>query len=183
MTIGSIAPTGVTRLVNEAINSKASLQHVMMAIAMAQGELQQTKAGEITRSAAANVNRLDAANQLKAQANKLKGMRVDGKLEKSDELSKATGGAAAAKAFVDNLRKAGIEMSAEEYTKWSAGKMTEADLDTINSRITTMSDAASNQSTMINLELQRANNGVQQATSMFMNFLDTIKQMFGQIFR
>jgi hypothetical protein len=46
-----------------------------------------------------------------------------------------------------------------------------------------MSDAASNQSTMINLELQRANNGVQQATSMFMNFLDTIKQMFGQIFR
>lgn len=181
--LGSIQPSGVTRVVNEAVRSNSSLQYLMMALAMAQGELQQTNAANITQKAAANVNRLDVANQLSAQANKIKGMRTDGKLEKTDELSKATGGAAAAKEFTDNLKKYGIEMSADEYTKWSAGKMTEADLDTINSRIKVMSDNASNQSTSINLELQRANSGIQQATSMFMNFLDSLKQMFQQIFR
>lgn len=182
-TLGSIQPSGVTSVVNEAVKSKAGLHYLMMAIAMAQGELQQTNSANITQKAAANVNRLDVANQLSAQANKIKAMRTNGSLEKTDDLSKATGGAAAAKEFTDNLKKYGIEMSADEYSKWSTGKMTEADLDTINSRIKVMSDNASNQSTTINLELQRANSGVQQATSMFMNFLDTFKQMFQQIFR
>jgi hypothetical protein len=46
-----------------------------------------------------------------------------------------------------------------------------------------MSDSASNLSQQINLELQRANNAVQQNTNMFMNFMDTLKQIFQNIFR
>jgi hypothetical protein len=36
---------------------------------------------------------------------------------------------------------------------------------------------------MINLELQKANNGMQQSTNMFMSFLDSAKQVFDRIFR
>lgn len=178
--IGQLNATGVTRVVNDAFKSGASIHSILMAISMAQIELNQTKAVNVAKSAQANVNRLDAANQLTEQLKKLEALRAEKKIDKDKTME---GQAAECKQFVDNLKAAGISVSADEYAKWSSGKMTDADLKTIEARIKTLSDGASNQSQVINLELQKANNNMQQSTNMFMSFLDSKKQAEDRINR
>jgi len=179
-TIGQLNASSVTRLVNENAKGGGNLQMLMMAVAYAQTELNQTKGNNIAKAAQSNVNRLDAANQLTSQLKALEALRSKNKIDKDKTME---GQAGDCKQFVDNLKSAGIEMTLTEATNWSAGKITEADLKTIESKIKTMSDNASSQSQMINLDLQKANNNMQQATNMFMAFMDSAKQMFDRIFR
>ncbi|MEN9775648.1 MAG: hypothetical protein RL322_2718 [Pseudomonadota bacterium] len=179
-TIGQLNASSVTRLVNENAKAGGNLQMLMMAIAYAQVELNQTKGNNIAKAAQSNVNRLDAANQLTSQLKALEALRAKNKIDKDKTME---GQAAECKQFVENLKSAGIEMTPTEFANWSAGKITDADLKTIESRIKTMSDNASSQSQMINLDLQKTNNNMQQATNMFMAFMDTNKQMVDRIFR
>jgi len=178
--ITPLSASGVTRLVNDNVKEGASLHNLMMAIAMAQTDLNQTKATNIAKSAQTNVNKLDAANQLSSQLKTLEGLRAEKKIDKDKTME---GLATECKQFVDNLKNAGVPISADEYAKWATGKMTDADIKTIESRIKTMSDNASNQSQMINLELQKANNNMQQSTNMYMSFMDAQKQTLDRIFR
>jgi hypothetical protein len=178
--ITPLSTSTVTRVVNNSFSSGASFQNMLMAIALAQTELNQVKGTNIAKSAQSNVNKLDAANQLQAQLKTLEALRTEKKIDKDKTME---GQAADCKQFVDNLKNAGISMSADEYTKWSAGKMTDADMKTIESRIKAMSDNASNNSSIINLELQKTNNAMQQSTNMFMSFMDSLKQMLDKIFR
>jgi hypothetical protein len=178
--ITPLSASAMTRLVNESMKEGVSLPNLMMTISAARIDLDQVKATNVAKSAQSNVNRLDAANQLSSQLKTLEGLRAEKKIDKDKTMEVL---ATDCKQFVDNLKNAGIPISADEYAKWSAGKMTDTDLKTIESRIKTMSDAASNQSQMINLELQKANNSMQQSTNMFMSFLDTLKQVMDRIFR
>jgi len=181
MSITPLSASGVTRMVNETVSGGGSLPNIMMALAMAKTELNEVKATNIAKKAQANVNRLDAANQLTSQLKSLEALRVEKGI--TDKTETMEGQATDCAQFVKNLKDAGIAVSADEFTKWSAGKMTDADLKTIESRIKAMSDSASSESQSINLELQKANNGMQQATNMFMSFLDSAKQVLDRIFR
>jgi hypothetical protein len=179
-TITSLNASAATRVVNDGIKQGASLSQIMMAVAFASVQLNETKGLNIAKSAQANVNKLDAANQLASQLKTLEGMRAEKKIDK-DKTMEAL--AADCLKFVENLKAAGIPISAEEYAKWGAGKMTDADIKTVESRIKTMSDSASNQSQMINLELSKSNAATTTSTNMFMSFLDTWKQGLDRIFR
>ncbi len=179
-TITPLTTSGVTRAVNQGVSSGTSFQNMLVLIAIAQSELNQVKGTNIAKQAQANVNKLDAANQLQAQLKAIEALRTEKKIDKDKTME---GQAADCKQFVENLKNAGIPVSAEEGLKWSAGKLTDADIKTIESRIKAMSDHASNNSTTINLEMQKTNNGMQQAVNMAMSFMDSLKQMFDKIFR
>jgi hypothetical protein len=179
-TIKPLVMSGSTAAANLAVSSKAGLHIAMMAIGMAKIDSETTKASEQTKKALANVNRLDAANQLTSQLNELKALRSNNDIAKDKTMEKYSTDTAQ---FGVNLEKAGITLTADEKTKLAKGTLTDADLETLSSKIKTMSDSASNLSQQINLELQRANNAVQQNTNMFMNFMDTLKQIFQNIFR
>ena len=126
-------------------------------------------------------NPVAPTDEFLAQLKALEGLRVEKGI--TDKTKTMEGQATDCAQFVKNLKDAGISVSADEYTKWSAGKMTDADLKTIESRIKAMSDSASSESQMINLEMQKANNAMQQSTNMFMSFLDSFKQIIDKIFR
>ncbi len=180
MDITPLRASAVTKFVNETVK-EGGFSNAIMAIAMAKTELHETKGLNTAKKAQINVSKLDAANQLTAQLKALEGLRVEKGI--TDKTKTMEGQATDCAQFVKNLKDAGISVSADEYTKWSAGKMTDADLKTIESRIKAMSDSASSESQMINLEMQKANNAMQQATNMFMSFLDSFKQTIEKIFR
>ena len=168
--------------INAAASGKgtASIQFLAMKLAMMMIGASQDRLATPLKDATGNLNKLTAMNQLKEDTTKLKGLRTNGGLADGKTME---ANAADTKAFIDKAKQAGIAVSADEYTNFSSGKVTQADLDTMESRIKTQQDAASNSSQADNMKMQQLNTLIGQFTNMGMTFLDEHKKAGERIFR
>lgn len=171
------------RTLNQEVSGKAgsfNIQFAAMKLSMLMIGANQDRLSTQLKDSVGNLNKLTAANQLKESTTALKAARSQQSLGEGAEM---TTQAADTKAMADKAMKAGITMSADEYKKWEAGKVVAADIDTMEAKIKTMQDAASNQSQADNMNMQKLNTLISQFTNMGMTFLDEYKKGVDRVFR
>lgn len=160
--------------------SGVNLQFLVMRLGMASINSQQERLADQLQNMTANLNKMTAANQLKEDITKLKGLRTN---EGMAEGKAMTGHATDTATFASKAVRAGIAMSAEEKTNWETGKVTSADIDTLEARVKTMQESATNSSQADNMKMQMINTTISQFTNMAMTFLDEFKKASDRIWR
>lgn len=182
---GFTTPTELTSInqeVGQALKGSGSvnLQFLVMKLGMSMINAQNDRLANKLKDMTGNLNSLTAANQLKADLTALKAMRTkDGIAEgktMGDKSADTTN-------FANKASRAGIAMSAAEKTNWESGQITNADIDTLEARVKTMQDAATNGSQADNMNMQMINTTISQFTNMAMTFLDEFKKAADRIFR
>lgn len=171
------------RTLNQEVSGKAgsfNVQFAAMKLSMLMIGANQDRLSTQLKDSVGNLNKLTAANQLKESTTALKALRSQQSLGEGTEMTTSS---AETKAMADKAMKAGISISADEYKKWEAGKVVAADIDTLEARIKTMQDAASNQSQADNMNMQKLNTLISQFTNMGMTFLDEYKKGVDRVFR
>lgn len=126
-----------------------------------------------------NLNKLTAMNQLKADTSNLTAVRNNAGKKDADTM---TSNSTDTTNFYNKAAKAGIEFSKAEAENWKTGKVTAADITTIEARIKTQQDSVTNMSTADNMQMQKFNTMITQFTNMGMSFLDEIKRAVQKIF-
>jgi len=159
---------------------KFNVQMAAMALSMLMIDANTDRLQTQLQGSTNNLNKLTAMNQLKEDTTGLKGLRANAGKKDTDTMESNS---ADCKNLMDKAMKAGVTISADEYSKWSSGKMTAADIDTLDSRIKTMQDTASNQSQADNMQMQKHNTLSGQSTNMGMTFLEEYKKSSERIFR
>ena len=171
------------RTLNQEVSGQTgsfNVQFAAMKLSMLMIGANQDRLSTQLKDSVGNLNKLTAANQLKESTTALKAARSQQSLGEGAEM---TSNSADTKAMADKAMKAGISMTAEEYKKWEAGTVVAADIDTMEARIKTMQDAASNQSQADNMNMQKLNTLISQFTNMGMTFLDEYKKGVDRVFR
>ncbi len=171
------------RTLNQEVSGQTgsfNVQFAAMKLSMLMIGANQDRLSTQLKDSVGNLNKLTAANQLKEGTTALKAARSQQSLGEGAEM---TSNSADTKAMADKAMKAGISISADEYKKWEAGKVVAADIDTLEARIKTMQDAASNQSQADNMNMQKLNTLISQFTNMGMTFLDEYKKGVDRVFR
>jgi hypothetical protein len=171
------------RTLNQEVSGKAgsfNVQFAAMKLSMLMIGANQDRLSTQLKDSVGNLNKLTAANQLKESTTALKATRSQQALGEGAEMPS---NAADTKAMADKAIKGGITMTADEYKKWESGKVVAADIDTMEAKIKTMQDAASNQSQADNMNMQKLNTLISQFTNMGMTFLDEYKKGVDRVFR
>ncbi len=171
------------RTLNQEVSGQTgsfNVQFAAMKLSMLMIGANQDRLSTQLKDSVGNLNKLTAANQLKESTTALKAARSQQSLGEGAEM---TSNAADTRAMADKAMKAGITMTADEYKKWEAGKVVAADIDTMEAKIKTMQDAASNQSQADNMNMQKLNTLISQFTNMGMTFLDEYKKGVDRVFR
>lgn len=171
------------RTLNQEVSGQTgsfNVQFAAMKLSMLMIGANQDRLSTQLKDSVGNLNKLTAANQLKESTTALKAARSQQALGEGAEM---TSNSADTKAMADKAMKAGISLTADEYKKWEAGKVVAADIDTMEAKIKTMQDAASNQSQADNMNMQKLNTLISQFTNMGMTFLDEYKKGVDRVFR
>lgn len=166
-------------LVNGQTNGTDIRFLAMRAIGKFGNEMENRLANKL-KDVVGNLNKLTAMNQLKEDTTSLTALRANGGLK---EAATMEANATDTNAMYTKASQAGIAFSTTEADNWKTGKITKADIDTLESRIKTQQDAASNTSSSDNMELQKYNTLITQAVSMAMAFLDEFKKQSSAIWR
>lgn len=171
------------RTLNNEVGGKTgsfNVQFAAMKLSMLMIGANQDRLSTQLKDSVGNLNKLTMANQLKESTTALKALRSQQSLGEGTEM---TTNAADTRAMADKAMKAGITMTADDYKKWESGKVVAADIDTMEAKIKTMQDAASNQSQADNMNMQKLNTLISQFTNMGMTFLDEYKKGVDRVFR
>lgn len=171
------------RTLNQEVSGQTgsfNVQFAAMKLSMLMIGANQDRLSTQLKDSVGNLNKLTAANQLKESTTALKAARSQQALGEGAEM---TSNSADTKAMAEKAMKAGITLTADEYKKWEAGKVVAADIDTMEAKIKTMQDAASNQSQADNMNMQKLNTLISQFTNMGMTFLDEYKKGVDRVFR
>ena len=161
-------------------NSSIPLQFLVMKMGMAFVNESNKKMGNQLQDMTANLNKMTAANQLKENITTLRALRTKDGIADAKTMGSYSSDT---NNFMAKAERAGISFSATERTNWSAGNVTNADIDALEARVKTMQDAASNSSQADNMKMQMINTAISQFTNMAMAFLDEFKKAADRIWR
>lgn len=159
---------------------RVNIQFAAMKLSMLMINATQDRLATQIKDSTGNLNKLTAMNQLKEDSTNLKGVRSNAGKKETDTMETFS---ADTKSFADKALKSGVSLSADEYKNWQAGKVTAADIDTLEARIKTQQDSASNQSQADNMNMQKFNSLISQFTNMGMTMLDEYKKNTDRVFR
>jgi len=140
----------------------------------------ENKLANLLKEATGRLNQITAMNQLKEDVTALRAIRTNAG---TAEAKATTANSADTTNCIAKAEKAGITVSAQEKANWQSGNVTAADIDTLDARIKTLQDSATNSSQADQMNMQKFSTQITQFTNMVQAMRDRIKEVADRIFR
>jgi len=153
---------------------------IAMKFGMLMMQAGEKKLANLLKEATGRLNQITAMNQLKEDVTALRAIRTNAGTAEGKAM---TSNSADTTNFIVKAEKSGITLSAQEKANWQSGNVTAADIDTLDARIKTLQDSATNGSQADQMNMQKFTTQITQFTNMTMSFLDKKKEAGDRIFR
>lgn len=157
-------------------------QLAMLLLSAANYDEETKKSKLLMGDALTNLQKLNAANQLKEKLAAIRSDRATAGTADTAGIS-TTEGQNKVKAFGTAISASGMSIDADVKKRLNDGSATKADLDAISTSLQTIQDEATNQSQMTNMYIQNSNNRQSQLISMGMSAIDLMKSMGDRVWR
>jgi hypothetical protein len=161
-------------------SKEVNVLDIAMKLGMLMMQAGEKKLANTLKEATGRLNQLTAMNKLKEDVTALRAIRTNAGTAEGKAM---TTNSADTTNFIANAERAGITVSAQEKANWQSGNVTAADIDTLDARIKTLQDSATNGSQADQMNMQKYTTQITQFTNMTMSFLDKKKEAGDRIFR
>lgn len=160
-------------------SKEVNVLDIAMKLGMLMMQACEKKLANLLKEATGRLNQITAMNQLKEDVTALRAIRTNAGTAEGKAM---TTNSADTTNFIAKAEKAGITVSAQERANWQSGNVTAADIDTMDARIKTLQDSATNGSQADQMNMQKLTTQITQFTNMTMSMADKKKEAVDRIF-